>query len=218
MDEGEKHFPRNKIVAKLRDEMRAIVKEREETNGNGNGVASTEESSPTSQGGPNDEVEGDNSILWSTSRLGANNFTLNGSYRMEDALNSTPGRGGNGTGNRRFPPRPSPERLANQIRQIESAQEKMSSAVLENSRSLLETQESILGELRKTREDVSRNLRENTEAVRDLRGEIGSIWREMRVFIYFFNITFRQKLFKMTRKQKFGQENRENTMLVSFSG
>ena len=170
--------------------MRAIVKEREETNGNGNGVASTEESSPTSQGGPNDEVEGDNSILWSTSRLGANNFTLNGSYRMEDALNSTPGRGGNGTGNRRFPPRPSPERLANQIRQIESAQEKMSSAVLENSRSLLETQESILGELRKTREDVSRNLRENTEAVRDLRGEIGSIWREMRVFIYFFNITF----------------------------
>merc|ERR1711971_1016289 len=85
-----------------------------------------------------------------------------------------------GTGNRRFPPRPSPERLANQIRQIESAQEKMSSAVLENSRSLLETQESILGELRKTREDVSRNLRENTEAVRDLRGEIGSIWREMR--------------------------------------
>ena len=188
MDEGEKHFPRHKIVAKLRDEMRAIVKEREETNGNGNGVASTEESSPTSQGGPNDEVEGDNSILWSTSRLGANNFTLNGSYRMEDALNSTPGRGGNGTGNRRFPPRPSPERLANQIRQIESAQEKMSSAVLENSRSLLETQESILSELRKTREDVSRNLRENTEAVRDLRGEIGSIWREMRVLIYFFNI------------------------------
>merc|ERR1711935_428368 len=52
--------------------------------------------------------------------------------------------------------------------------------VLENSRSLLETQESILSELRKTREDVSRNLRENTEAVRDLRGEIGSIWREMR--------------------------------------
>ena len=52
----------------------------------------------------------------------------------------------------------------------------------------LESQESILSELRKTREDVSRNLRENTEAVRDLRGEIGSIWREMRVFIYFFNI------------------------------
>ena len=29
----------------------------------------------------------------------------------------------------------------------------------------LETQESILSELRKTREDVSRNLRENTEAI-----------------------------------------------------
>ena len=53
--------------------------------GNGNGVASTEESSPTSQGGSNDEN--------------------------------------------------------------------------------LETQESILSELRKTREDVSRNLRENTEAI-----------------------------------------------------
>ena len=53
--------------------------------GNGNGVASTEKSNPTRQGGPNDEN--------------------------------------------------------------------------------LETQESILSELRKTREDVSRNLRENTEAI-----------------------------------------------------
>ena len=44
--------------------MRAIVKEREETNGNGNGVASTEESSPTRQGGPNDEnLETQESIL-----------------------------------------------------------------------------------------------------------------------------------------------------------
>ena len=176
VDEGEKHFPRNKIVAKLRDEMRAVVKDNGELNGNGK--TSTEDS-PTSQAGQ-DEVEADNSILWSTSRLGGNSFALNGSYRMEDALNSTPGRAGNGTANRRFPPRPSPERLANQIRQMESAQEKMSSAVLENSRALLETQESMLNELRKTREDVSRNFRENTEAVKDLRGEIGSLWREMR--------------------------------------
>ena len=63
----------------------AIVQTSLTDHGNGNGVASTEESSPTSQGGPNDEN--------------------------------------------------------------------------------LETQESILSELRKTREDVSRNLRENTEAI-----------------------------------------------------
>jgi hypothetical protein len=65
--------------------------------GNGNGVASTEESSPTSQGGPNDEK--------------------------------------------------------------------------------LETQESILSELRKTQEDVSKNLRENTEAIWYLREENWSIWQ-----------------------------------------
>ena len=35
----------------------------------------------------------------------------------------------------------------------------------ENSRSLLETQEAILGELRRTREEMSRGLRENTESV-----------------------------------------------------
>ena len=143
---------------------------------NGNGQISTEDS-PNSHTGAEDEVEADNSILWSTSRLG-NSFALNGSYRVEDALNSTPGRSNNP--GRRFPPRPSPERLANQMRQIESAQEKMSAAVLDNSRALLETQEAILGELRKTREDVARNMRENTEAVRDLRSEMGSLWREMR--------------------------------------
>ena len=37
----------------------------------------------------------------------------------------------------------------------------------------LEIQESILSELRKTREDLSRNLRENTEAIWYLRAEIG---------------------------------------------
>lgn len=158
-------------MAKLRDRMRAMGGEGEL---NGNGQASTEDS-PTSQG---DDLEADNSILWSNSRLGGS-FALNGSYRLEDALNSTPGNRSNAA-TRRFQPRPSPERLANQIRQVESAQEKMSSAILENSRSLLETNEAVLNELRKTREDFSRNLRENTEAVRDLRGEIGSIWRELR--------------------------------------
>ncbi len=142
---------------------------------NGNGHQSTD-GSPSSHAG--DDVEADNSILWSTSRLG-NSFALNGSYRLEDALNSTPGRSVGG-GTRRFPPRPSPERLANQVRQVESAQEKIVSAISETNRASLETQEAILGELRKTREDVTRNFRENTEAVRDLRGEMSSMWREMR--------------------------------------
>ena len=142
---------------------------------NGNGHQSTD-GSPSSHAG--DDIEADNSILWSTSRLAGNNsFALNGSYRLEDALNSTPGRT---AGARRFPPRPSPERLANQVRQVESAQEKIVSAISENNRASLETQEAILGELRKTREDVARNFRENTEAVRDLRGELSSMWREMR--------------------------------------
>ena len=150
------------------------VREDNGANMNGNGHQSTD-GSPSSHAG--DDVEADNSILWSTSRLG-NSFALNGSYRLEDALNSTPGRAAGGA--RRFPPRPSPERLANQVRQVESAQEKIVSAISENNRASLETQEAILGELRKTREDVTRNFRENTEAVRDLRGELSSMWREMR--------------------------------------
>ncbi len=141
MDQGEKQFPRNKSVAKLREKMKLAGGEVGEMNGNGHG-ASTEDS-PSSQGREDDNnVDADNSILWSTSRLGGS-FALNGSYRLEDALNSTPGRSANA--GRRFPPRPSPERLANQIRQVESAQEKMASAVMENSRALLETQETILG-------------------------------------------------------------------------
>ena len=97
---------------------------------NGNGHQSTD-GSPNSQQ-IDDDVEADNSILWSTSRLAGNNsFALNGSYRLEDALNSTPGRT---AGTRRFPPRPSPERLANQVRQVESAQEKIVSAISENNR------------------------------------------------------------------------------------
>ena len=96
---------------------------------NGNGHQSTD-GSPSSHAG--DDIEADNSILWSTSRLAGNNsFALNGSYRLEDALNSTPGRT---AGTRRFPPRPSPERLANQVRQVESAQEKIVSAISENNR------------------------------------------------------------------------------------
>ena len=144
---------------------------------NGNGHQSTD-GSPNSQQ-IDDDVEADNSILWSTSRLGTS-FALNGSYRLEDALNSTPGRVGGAASQRRFPPRPSPERLASQVRQVESAQEKIVAVISENNRASLETQEAILGELRKTREDVSRNFRENTEAVRDLRGELSSMWREMR--------------------------------------
>ena len=50
----------------------------------------------------------------------------------------------------------------------------------ENSRCLLETQEAILVELRKTREEYSRGIRENTEAVKDLRSEVNSIWRDVR--------------------------------------
>jgi len=170
-DLGEKHFPRNPSIKKLREKMRS-VREDNGANMNGNGHQSTD-GSPSSHAG--DDVEADNSILWSTSRLG-NSFALNGSYRLEDALNSTPGRSVGG-GTRRFPPRPSPERLANQVRQVESAQEKIVSAISETNRASLETQEAILGELRKTREDVTRNFRENTEAVRDLRGELSSMWR-----------------------------------------
>ena len=101
-------------------------------------------------------------------------------------MNSTPGRGpggnaGNGsnvnTPARRFPPRPSPERLANQIRNVESTQEKIVASMAENSRCLLETQEAILVELRKAREEYSRGIRENTEAVKDLRSEVNSIFQ-----------------------------------------
>ena len=103
------------------------------------------DASPSSQ--QEDEIEADNSILWSTTRGQGTSFTtLNGSYRVEDYLNSTPGRPGNGnntTPARRFPPRPSPERLANQIRNVESTQEKIVASMAENSRCLLETQEAI---------------------------------------------------------------------------
>ena len=57
------------------------------------------------------------------------------------------------------------ERLANQIRTVEATQEKIVATMTENSRSLLETQEAILGELRRTREEMTRGLRENTESV-----------------------------------------------------
>ena len=60
------------------------------------------------------------------------------------------------------------ERLANQIRTVEATQEKIVATMTENSRSLLETQEAILGELRRTREEMTRGLRENTESVRYL--------------------------------------------------
>jgi Ran GTPase-activating protein 1 len=151
---------------------------------NGNGQPSTDDS-PNSQRDKDEDVEADNSILWSNSRLGGS-FALNGSYRLEDAMNSTPGggrysnAGGAATSGRRFPPRPSPERLANQIRNMEVSQEKMVAAVVENGRTMVETQEAILQELRKTREDMGRNVRDNTEAVRDLRGEMNSLWRELR--------------------------------------
>lgn len=174
VDQGEKLFPRNKVFGKLREKMRND--DNEEVNGNGQ--HSTDDS-PSSQRDRDEEIEADNSILWSTSRLGGS-FALNGSYRLEDALNSTPGKAPNSAAARRFPPRPSPERLANQIRSVEAAQDKMASAVVENSRALLETQEAILGELRKTREDMNRNLRENYEAVKDLRSEMNSIWRDVK--------------------------------------
>ena len=172
-DQGEKQFPRNKVIGRLREKMRG-TNEDESRELNGNGHQSTD-ASPTSQN--DDDLEADNSILWST-RQGTS-FVLNGSYRVEDYLNSTPGRTSN-TPARRFPPRPSPERLANQIRNVESTQEKIVATMTENSRSLLETQEAILGELRKTREEMSRGLRENTEAVKDLRSEVNSIWRDVR--------------------------------------
>ena len=55
--------------------------------------------------------------------------------------------------------------MANQIRTVEATQEKIVATMTENSRSLLETQEAILGELRRTREEMTRGLRENTESV-----------------------------------------------------
>ena len=93
--------------------------------------------------------------------------------------------------------------MANQIRTVEATQEKIVATMTENSRSLLETQEAILGELRRTREEMTRGLRENTESVRyfdvliiqrendfllivfmfqvkDLRSEVNSIWRDVR--------------------------------------
>lgn len=177
-DQAEKQFPRNQHVRKLRDKMKGSV----EFNGNGNNHPQSSDASPSSQ--QEDEIEADNSILWSTTRGQGTSFTtLNGSYRVEDYLNSTPGRPGNGnntTPARRFPPRPSPERLANQIRNVESTQEKIVASMAENSRCLLETQEAILVELRKTREEYSRGIRENTEAVKDLRSEVNSIWRDVR--------------------------------------
>ncbi len=116
--------------------------------------------------------------MWSTSRIG-NSFNLNGSYRLEDVLNST-GKGGANGSVRKFQPRPSPERLANQIRSVEASQDKIVNAVMENSRSMVETQEAMLEELRKTREEFSRGQREQAEAIRDLRSEVTSIWRELR--------------------------------------
>ena len=104
IDQGEKQFPRNKTVVKLKEKMNG--NNDNEYNGNGNGYQSTD-ISPSSQN-KDDDVEADNSILWSTNNMRqGNSFALNGSYRVEDYLNSTPGRGSN-TPARRFPPRPSP--------------------------------------------------------------------------------------------------------------
>ena len=83
-------FPKNKIINKLKEKMRAAGKA-DGDDFNGNGQQSTDDS-PSSQGGRDDDVEADNSILWSSSRPGGGSFALNGSYRLEDALNSTPGR------------------------------------------------------------------------------------------------------------------------------
>lgn len=172
VEQGEKFYPKSPVVKKLKEKMKQ-ARGGEEDNMNGNNGLDSINTSPNSQ--QDNNVEADNSILWSTARIGAASVALNGSYRLEDLTNTSTPREGH-----RFVPRPSPERLASQVKSVEVAQEKMAACLAENSRMMVETQEAMLGELRKTREDTARNLRENTEAIKDLRSEVTSIWREMR--------------------------------------
>ena len=114
-----------------------------------------------------DNEDDDNSILWSAVTGGGSSF-LNGSRNYGNARNST-GKGPiqtsyhstpvgfqrNGTTNgtssrdsvRRFPPRPSPERLQAQVKALELTQEKMFHSMEEQSRSLQETMETLILEV-----------------------------------------------------------------------
>jgi hypothetical protein len=67
----------------------------------------------------------------------------------------------------RFAPRQSPERLVNQVRSVEVAQEKVLNAVQENGKSQLETLEAILAELRLSREEMSVGREEASKIGRD---------------------------------------------------
>ena len=48
---------------------------------------------------------------------------------------------------RRFPPRPSPERLQAQVKSVEANQEKMFAVMGENQQAMLETMEALLSEV-----------------------------------------------------------------------
>ena len=122
----------------------------------------------------------DNSILWSAVTGGGASF-LNGSRHysnnrnsvgpIQTSYHSTPvGLQRNGTTNgtssrdavRRFPPRPSPERLQAQVKSLELTQEKMFHAMEEQSRSLQETMETLISETRQTREATSKERDKGT--------------------------------------------------------
>ena len=68
----------------------------------------------------------------------------------------------------RFAPRQSPERLANQVRVVELAQEKVLNAVQENGRSQIETLEAILAEMRLSREEMRVGREETSKLGRDM--------------------------------------------------
>ena len=61
-------------------------------------------------------------------------------------LNSN-GMSGKDQSTRRFPPRPSPERLQAQVKSVEANQEKMFAVMGENQQAMLETMEALLSEV-----------------------------------------------------------------------